>query len=116
MKPSSGSPDLQHAGTRRVYMTPATYKPDEAWMIEQSEAFIRHTKSERIPCKILMRDNDGKYSRKFLTVFIDQKIKTRRTALRSPNTVAFVERFVQTSHEVTSWYPVRWPSFGRDRG
>ncbi|TWT84570.1 Integrase core domain protein [Planctomycetes bacterium CA13] len=82
--------------TRRVYISPATYKPDQAWMVEQAEAFIRHTKSERLSCKILMHDNDGKYSKPFLAVFADQKIKTQRTALRSPNTVAFVERFAQT--------------------
>lgn len=85
-----------HVETRRVYISPATYKPDQAWMVEQAEAFILHTKSERLPCKILMHDNDGKYSKPFLAVFADQKIKTQRTALRSPNTVAYVERFVQT--------------------
>jgi putative transposase len=85
-----------HVETRRVYISPATYKPDRAWMVEQAEAFVRHAKLERLLCKILMHDNDGKYSKPFLTVFVDQKIKTQRTALRSPNTVAYVERFVQT--------------------
>lgn len=85
-----------HVDTRRVYISPATYKPDQAWMVEQAEAFIRHTKSERLPCKILMHDNDGKYSQPFLNVFANRKVKTQRTAIRSPNTVAFVERFVQS--------------------
>ena len=53
-------------------------------------------KSEKLPCKILMHDNDGKYSQPFLDAFTNQKIETRRTAIRAPNTVAFVERFVQT--------------------
>ena len=82
--------------TRHVFITPSTYKPDEAWMIEQAAAFVEHTKKERIPCKILMHDNDGKYSKPFLASFAKAKIKTRRTAFRSPNTVAFVERFVQS--------------------
>ena len=85
-----------HVETRRVYISPATYKPDQEWMLEQAEEFIRHTKSEKLPCKILMHDNDGKYSQPFLDVFTNRKIETRRTAIRSPNTVAFVERFVQT--------------------
>jgi putative transposase len=85
-----------HVDTRRVYITPATYKPDREWMVQQAEAFIRHTKSERIPCDLLMHDNDGKYSEPFLDVFTNRNIETRRTAIRSPNTVAFVERFVQT--------------------
>ena len=52
--------------------------------------------SEKRSCKIVMHDNDGKYSKQFLEVFKKAKIKPHRTAIRSPNTVAFVERFVQT--------------------
>ena len=85
-----------HVETRRVFITESTYKPDEAWMIEQAEAFIQHTKTEQLQCKIVMHDNDGKYSKPFLKIFSDAKIKPHRTAIRSPNTVAFVERFVQT--------------------
>jgi putative transposase len=91
-----------HVKTRQVYITPSTYKPDQAWMIEQANAFIAHTKSEKVPCKILMHDNDGKYSRPFLDVFNNAKIKLHRTAIRSPNTVAFVERFVQTIQQEVS--------------
>ncbi len=65
-------------------------------MIQQAEAFVEHTKKVKIPCKILMHDNDGKYSKPFLASFAKAKIKTQRTAFRSPNTVAYVERFVQT--------------------
>jgi putative transposase len=43
-----------------------------------------------------MHDNDGKYSKPFLAKLESFKMKTMRTAIRSPNTVAFVERFVQT--------------------
>jgi putative transposase len=82
--------------TRQVYITPSTYKPDQAWMIEQAEAFIKHTQDQKLPCKIVMHDNDGKYSKPFLEVFKKAKINPHRTAFRSPNTVAFVERFVQT--------------------
>jgi putative transposase len=82
--------------TRQVYLTPSTYKPDQAWMIEQAEAFIKHTQDKKLPCKIVMHDNDGKYSKPFLDVFNMAKIKPHRTAIRSPNTVTFVERFVQT--------------------
>ena len=82
--------------TRHVYLTPSTYKPDQAWMIEQAKAFIAHTKKQKLPCKIMMHDNDCKYSKPFLKVFENANIKLHRTAIRSPNTVAFVLRFVQT--------------------
>ena len=49
-----------------------------------------------MPCRIVMHDNDGKYSKPFLNIFEKVKIKLSRTAIHSPNTVALVERFVQT--------------------
>jgi putative transposase len=85
-----------HVETRRVFITPSTYKQDEACMIEQAEAFERHTKSEGLRCKILMHDNDCKYSVPFLDAIKQSKIKAHRTAIRSPNTVAYVERVIQT--------------------
>ncbi len=29
-------------------------------MVEQAEAFLQHAKARRLPCKILMHDNDQK--------------------------------------------------------
>ena len=43
-----------------------------------------------------MHDNDGKYSKKFLETFAKAKVRLRRTVFRSPNTAAYVERFVQS--------------------
>jgi putative transposase len=43
-----------------------------------------------------MHDNDGKYSKPFLAKLKSMKMKPLRTAIRSPNTVAFVERFIQS--------------------
>ncbi len=33
-----------HVETRRVFISPATYNPYEAWVLEQSEAFKQHLK------------------------------------------------------------------------
>ncbi len=43
-----------------------------------------------------MHDNEGKYSKPFLNKLKSLRIKPMRTAIRSPNTVAFVERFIQS--------------------
>jgi putative transposase len=82
--------------TRRVYISPSTYKPDEQWMVQQATTFIESTKAGGPKCKILMLDNDAKYSKLFMDAFEKGKIKTQRTPIRSPNMVAFAERFVQT--------------------
>jgi putative transposase len=105
-----------HVETRRIFITPSTYNPDQAWMVQQAESFVEHLKNEQLPCKVLMLDNDSKYSLPFTKTIEKAKIRTHRTAVRSPNTIAYIERIVQTINEVTSRYPVSWASFGRNRG
>jgi len=85
-----------HVESRKVFITPATYKPDQAWMVQQAEAFSKYTKDENLSCKILILDNDGKYSQPFLDSLQSSGIKAKRTAIRSPNMVAYVERFIQS--------------------
>ena len=57
---------------------------------------IESTKTGGPKCKILMIDNDAKYSKLFMNGFEKEKIKTQRTPIRSPNMDAFAERFVET--------------------
>jgi putative transposase len=57
---------------------------------------LNRVKDQNVKCKIVMHDNDGKYSKPFLSKLKSLKMKPHRTAIRSPNTVAFVERFIQS--------------------
>lgn len=43
-----------------------------------------------------MHDNDSKYTQPFLNAFKTAKISTQRTAIKAPNTVAYIERWVQS--------------------
>ena len=65
-------------------------------MVRQAAEFVESIKTEGPKCKILMLDNDGKYSKPFIAALKKGKVKTQRTPIRSPNMVAFAERFVQT--------------------
>jgi putative transposase len=85
-----------HVGTRRVFLTPATQHPNEAWITEQAEAFIRHARSKKLGAEIIMHDRDTKFTVGFDAVLKNAGFEPRRSAYRSPNTVAFVERFVQS--------------------
>lgn len=85
-----------HVGSRRVYITPATYNPDSAWVLEQAEAFKQHLKDANLSCKILMHDRDKKFTKSFDESFSVGKRNVKVTAFRSPNTNAFVERFIQS--------------------
>jgi putative transposase len=109
-----------HVQTRRAYITPATAQPNEAWVRQQTQEFLRHAKENELPVKRLFHDRDTKF-----TKAVDQDlklagIKVQKTAFRAPNTNAFVERFIQSieqecldhflvigaqhlNHLVTSW-------------
>jgi len=49
-----------HIGTRRLWLSPATRQPDAAWVSEQAECFLAHSRSEHLPATIMLRDNDVK--------------------------------------------------------
>ena len=85
-----------HVGTRRVFVTPATRKPDSAWMKVYAEAFLDHAKTEGLQTKIVMRDRDSKFENGFDTVIEDGGAEIQKTAHRAPNQNAFIERWVQS--------------------
>lgn len=96
-----------HVETRRVFVTPSSFKPDEAWMLEQAEAFRRHVEETGLPSKIVMHDRDGKFSKPFDDALRGADLKVQKAAFRSPNTVAFVERFIQAlQQEVLDYFIV----------
>jgi putative transposase len=85
-----------HVDSRRVFATPACFKPDMVWMRTQAEAFVRHVKASGLEADIVMHDRDGKFSEDFDQTLRDADVRVQKAAYRSPNTVAFVERFIQT--------------------
>ncbi len=54
-----------HVETRRVFISQVTYNPDEAWVLEQAEAFKQHLKDNKLSCEILMHDRDTMFTKSF---------------------------------------------------
>jgi putative transposase len=54
-----------HAGTRRVFLTPATQHPKEAWVTDQAEAFVRHARAKKLSVEMVMHDRDTKVTAGF---------------------------------------------------
>jgi putative transposase len=96
-----------HLATRRVFVTPGTFEPDAGWMEKQARAFLDHAAVERLPCSIVMRDYDGKYSKAFDQVFKDRSVQVKPVGPRAPNLNAFVERWIQSlKHEALNHFIV----------
>ena len=99
-----------HVESRRVFITPSTFHPNEEWIGEQAEHFLDHTKEENLEVKILMHDRDTKFTKSFDAMFNTSDSETKETAFRSPNTNAYVERYIQTlQQEVLDYFIVFGP-------
>ncbi len=66
-------------------------------MIEaQARAFLDHAAAEHLPCEIVTRDYDGKFSKAFDQAFKDRSIQVKPVGPQAPNLNAFVERWIQS--------------------
>ena len=83
--------------TRKVVLSPATFHPNEPWVVAQAESFVKQAREQKLPVAMLQRDNDAKIFEVVRAHELKRlRVTTKLTAIRSPNTNAFVERFIQT--------------------
>ena len=85
-----------HVDSRRVYISPSTFHPDEGWVKEQANAFLVHSKETGLAANVVMHDRDSKFTASFDEILSSNQGEVKEAAFRSPNTNAFVERFIQT--------------------
>jgi putative transposase len=89
--------------SRRVHLAGMTENPDGAWTAQQARNFVSLPERDR-PLKFLLRDNDGKFTSAFDTVFNAEGIRVIRTPVRAPKANAVAERFVGTvRRECLDW-------------
>jgi putative transposase len=84
-----------HVQTRRVFLSPCTFKPDAPWMTEQAEGFLAHAKTQGLAAGVVLRDRDSKYTAAFDSALAAGGVTVRPVGFRSPNQNAYIERFVQ---------------------
>jgi len=91
-----------HVATRRVWVSPSTFGPTEAWAAAQAAAFVAHAKAQELGPGIVLRDNDGLYRGGFDAALAAGGATATPLAFRAPNTNAYAERFVQRS-STSAW-------------
>jgi putative transposase len=89
-----------HVKTRQVIVSPATLKPNDAWVAEQIERFVQQARSRGLRLRMIQHDSDGKFGPGFRTVLNRLRVQRIRNQFRAPNLNACVERVIQTiQHE-----------------
>jgi putative transposase len=82
--------------TRQVIVSPATLHPNEVWVVAHAESFVRQARDLGLPVAKVQRDRDTKFTRSFDAALKCRHVKVVPNAYRSPNTNAYVERFIQS--------------------
>ena len=93
-----------HPSGHKTYLTLAVPKrPKAKWTVQQGRNFLMHTDDIGVKCEHLCRDNDTKYVADFDALFESTGCTIKRTAYRSPNLQAHIERVIQTiKHKVVN--------------
>jgi putative transposase len=90
--------------TRRVHLAGLTERPDGAWTAQQARNFVFSLPERDRPLEFLIRDNDGKFTSAFDTVFDTEGIRVIHTPVRAPKANAVAERFVgSVRRECLDW-------------
>jgi putative transposase len=90
--------------TRRVHLAGMSEHPDGAWTAQQARNFVFSLPERDRPLEFLVRDNDGKFTRAFDTVFNTEGIGVIHAPVRAPKANAVAERFIGTiRRECLDW-------------
>lgn len=80
--------------TRRVVLSPATFHPNEAWVVRQAETFVKQARADGMRVRYVQRDRDGKFGNAFDAALQNHRVEVVPSPPQAPNTQAFVERFI----------------------
>jgi hypothetical protein len=79
-----------------VHFAGCTAHPDEGWVTQRARQ-VSWTLSDRTePVRLLIRDRDRKFTRRFDEVFQGSGIRVVRTPIQAPQANGIAERFVRT--------------------
>jgi putative transposase len=85
---------FMHLGSRRVYVCPATFHPNEQWMVQQARNVQMWLEDEKVEARFLLRDRDTKYAPRFDGCFRAAGVRIVRTPVQAPNANAYAEAWV----------------------
>ena len=80
-----------HLGSRRVFMSPATFNPNKAWALQQARNTSMWLDDIGVKASHLIRDRDTKFSRRFDELWKAAGTKIVKTPPRTPQANGYAE-------------------------
>lgn len=85
-----------HLESRRVFVTPPTAHPNEAWVQQQARNIIMHVEDQGEKVEHLLHDYDTKFTASFDAIMETEGAVIHKVGPQKPNLNAYIERFIQT--------------------
>ena len=83
-----------HLGTRKVFVSPATYHPTQEWVNQQAKNVAMWLEDEGLDCRILIHDRDTKFTASFDQMFEANGCQIIKTPFQVPVANAFAESWI----------------------
>lgn len=83
-----------HLGTRKVFVSPATYHPTQGWVNQQAKNVAMWLEDEGLDCQFLIHDRDTKFTTSFDQLFDANGCEIIKTPYQVPVANAFAESWI----------------------
>jgi putative transposase len=83
-----------HLGSRRVFMSPPTFRPHDQWVLQQARNATMWLEDIGVKASHLIRDRDTKFSLRFGEFWRDSGTDIVKSPVRSPKANAFCECYI----------------------
>jgi len=83
-----------HVGTRKVFLSPPTYHPDEQWVQQQGRNLLMWLDDNKLEARFIIHDRDKKFSFAWQRMLFRAGVRRVRTPLLAPDANAFVESWI----------------------
>jgi len=85
-----------HLGSRRVFMSPATFNPNEKWVLQQARNASMWLDDIGVNASHLIRDRDAKFTTRFDGFWGCSGAKIVKTPPRTPQANGYAESYIST--------------------
>lgn len=85
-----------HCGSRKVWVSPSTYHPNDAWVLQQARNVLMWLEDQGLQATHLIHDRDTKFTATFDQLFSADEVKIVKSPIMAPNVNAFCESWITT--------------------
>lgn len=85
-----------HVGSRKAWVSPSTYHPNEDWVLQQARNLLMWLEEMGLEATHLIHDRDTKFTRSFDQLLDTASIRVVKSPVMAPNANAFAESWIAT--------------------